>query len=135
MTTATHTAVDCFLDAVAAGEGIGAAFAPDAELDATVPNWRFGCRGRSAIDAQLAGWYANPGRFEELRRTPLEAGELVEFTLVWEEDGVPYAAHQVHVLRLNNTGLIGSDHVWCGGRWGAALLAEMEATQSGPGSH
>jgi hypothetical protein len=53
-------------------------------------------------------------------------GELVEFTLTWEEGGVPHACHQVHVLRLER-GRISADTVFCGGRWPASLLADMAA--------
>lgn len=96
----------------------------DMTLDATVPNWRFTVRGEAAVRAELARWYADPGTFEQLRRTPLPTGELVEFTRRWEEDGVPHAVHQAHILDVSD-GRITRDVVWCGGRWSAALLAEM----------
>ncbi|HWC39160.1 MAG TPA: hypothetical protein VG476_11555, partial [Acidimicrobiales bacterium] len=51
---------------------------------------------------------------------------LVEFVLNWEERGIPHACHQAHVLTLAN-GRIAEDVVFCGGRWPASLLAEMEA--------
>lgn len=96
----------------------------DMTLDATVPNWRFTVRGEAAVRAELARWYADPGTFEQLKRTPLPTGELVEFTLRWEEAGVPHAVHQAHILDVSD-GRITRDVVWCGGRWSAALLAEM----------
>ena len=96
----------------------------DMTLDATVPNWRFTVRGRDAVRAELARWYADLGSFEELRRTTLPTGELVEFTLRWEEGGVPHAVHQAHVVEVTGA-VITTDRVWCGGRWTAALLAEM----------
>jgi hypothetical protein len=101
-------------------------FCEDAVLDATVPNWRFTVRGGADVQAQLAGWFASPGRFEELRRTTLPDGELVEFVLTWEERGIPHACHQAHVLKVVN-GRIAGDVAFCGGRWPASLLAEMEA--------
>jgi hypothetical protein len=124
--------VDRFLAAIEAGTAPPTGvFADDALLDATVPNWRFTVRGEQAVRDQLAGWYREPGRFEDLRRTPLPGGELVEFTLSWEEAGVPHAAHQAHVFRLEN-GHIATDTVFCGGRWPASLLAEMaEAEHAG----
>jgi ketosteroid isomerase-like protein len=100
------------------------ALSPDVTLDATVPNWRFTVRGDAAVRAELARWYADKAEFEELKRTPLPSGELVEFTLRWEEGGVPHAAHQAHVLEVAD-GRIRRDQVWCGGRWPASLLAEM----------
>ena len=101
------------------------AFADDAVLDATVPNWRFVVRGGTAISQEFARWYGHPGHFEELRRTPLPDGELVEYTLAWIEEGVPHKCHQTHRLSVAN-GRIVADTVWCGGRWPASLLAEME---------
>lgn len=54
-------------------------------LDATMPNWRFSVRGDAAVWAELSRWYADAGSFEELKRTPLPTGELVEFTFGWEQ--------------------------------------------------
>jgi hypothetical protein len=101
-------------------------FCDDAVLDATVPNWRFSVRGGDAVRAELGRWYADPGHFESISRTPLPEGELVEFTLAWEEDGVAHACHQAHILRLR-AGRIAADAAFCGGRWPAPLLAEMRA--------
>ena len=84
--------------------------------------------GRDAIKAEYARWFADPGRFEELHRYPVSDGatELVEYTLSWSENGVPHAAHHAHLLTVEDD-LIVADRVFCGGRWPAALLAEMEA--------
>lgn len=68
--------------------------------------------------------YADPGSYEELHRTPLPGGELVTFTLIWEEDGVPHAAHQAHVLGIEGDRVVRHE-VWCGGRWSAELQTEM----------
>jgi hypothetical protein len=51
---------------------------------------------------------------------------VVECTLSWTENGVPHAAHHLHVLAVRDDRIV-SDMVFCGGRWPAALLAEMEA--------
>ncbi|MCA1707857.1 MAG: hypothetical protein LC808_33115 [Actinobacteria bacterium] len=59
-----------------------------------------------------------------MKRTPLPPGELVEFTLGWEQGGVPHATHQAHFVEVTD-GQITRDRVWCGGRWSATLLAEM----------
>ncbi len=103
----------------------------DIALDATVPNWRYQVQGSAAVGLRLSRWYADAGTFEELKRSPLPGGELVEFTLRWEEEGVPYAAHQAHVLEVM-AGRITRDQVWCGGRWPASLLAEMAGVNSDP---
>jgi hypothetical protein len=117
--------IDRFTQAIE-GASVGGAgiFAQDAVLDATVPNWRYTVNGAANIEAELGRWYADPGRFEEIRRTALPEGELIEFVLTWEEDGEPHMAHQAHVLEVRE-GLITRDRAWCGGRWGAALQAEM----------
>ena len=103
----------------------GAAFADDATLDATVPNWRFAVRGAARITGELAGWFADEGSFEELSRTPLHDGELLSFTLRWVEGGVPHACHQAHRITVADGASV-ADKVWCGGRWAAPLLAQME---------
>jgi hypothetical protein len=123
--TVTRTAVDRFVAAIEAGVRVeDGVFTADAVVDATVPNWRWTIRGAAAIADTFAGWFADPGAFESVRRTPLPDGELLEFTLTWQENGVPHACHQAHVLTLRNGGIVG-DTVFCGGRWNAALLAEM----------
>jgi hypothetical protein len=131
--TVRASPVDRFLAAIAAGRFHEVdALAEDVEMDATVPHWRFSVRGAYAVRQMMSRWYADPGQFEELRRTPLPDGELVEFLLCWEERGVPHATHQIHVLELDGTGHITFDRVWCGGRWPAPLLAEMaEAAAAG----
>jgi hypothetical protein len=119
--------VDRFVQAIEEAAVAGTdAFADDAVLDATVPNWRFVVRGGSAICREFAKWYGHPGRFEELRRTPLPDGELLEYTLSWIEEEVLHKSHQAHHLTVAD-GRIIADTVWCGGRWPATLLAEMEA--------
>ena len=99
-------------------------YAADAVLDATVPHWRFRQHGARAFAAQVAHWFADPAEFDEITRTPLPDGELVEFTLSWSENGVPHAAHQAHRITVRD-GRIAHDLMFCGGRWPAPLLAEM----------
>jgi hypothetical protein len=104
-------------------------FCEDMVLDATVPNWRFRVQGSGAVRDELGRWYADLGRFEEVRRSRIDDGELVEFTLSWEEAGVPHTCHQAHVVRLRDD-RISSDTVFCGGRWPQSLMAQMQAAQS-----
>ena len=133
-TTTTTTAIDRFLRTITAS-GFAAAgdlYTDDAHLDATVPGWRFSADGPGEIGAQYVGWFNEPGTFEELRRLPLPGGEVVEYTLAWEEAGVPHAAHHLHVLTVDAaTDRIVEDRVFCGGRWSASLLAEMGAVATG----
>ena len=126
--------VDRLLTAVETGTPLPSGlFTPDAALDATVPNWRFTRHGEAAVREQLSGWYRDPGRFESVSRTPLpDGGALVEFTLTWEEGGVPHACHQVHVLRFEGS-RIAADTMFCGGRWPASLLADMAAADGAGG--
>jgi SnoaL-like domain len=127
------TVIDDLTAAIEAGHGLADdVFTDDAVLDATVPNWRFEVRGGAAVRRQLAEWFADPATFEALARTPLPDGELVEFTLTWEEGGVPHACHQAHLLRLRD-GRIAHDTAFCGGRWPASLLAEMEEARRAAG--
>lgn len=102
-------------------------FDEDALLDATVPNWRFSVRGGPAVRTELGRWYADVGHFEKVSRTPLPEGELVEFTLTWEEQGILHTCHQAHILRTSG-GRISADTAFCGGRWPASLVAEMQAS-------
>jgi hypothetical protein len=129
-TTMTNP-VDRFTQAIeTASLSDASVFAQDAVLDATVPNWRYTVTGASDIEAELGRWYADPGRFEEIQRTVLPDGELVEFVLTWEEGGEPHMCHQAHHIEVRD-GMITRDRAWCGGRWGAALQAEMaEAARS-----
>ena len=122
----TMGSIDELLAGIESGDVPAAVFSDDAVLDATVPNWRFSARGAVAVRAELAGWFADPAAFQELRRSPLADGELVEFTLTWEEAGVTHMCHQAHILSLRD-GLIVSDTAFCGGRWPAPLIAEMAA--------
>ncbi|MGH9177002.1 MAG: hypothetical protein ACRD0N_00405 [Acidimicrobiales bacterium] len=130
MTTATApaTTIDRLLDAIAGGAGCPAGlFAPTAELDATVPGWRFTVRGADAVAGQYTGWFAHQAAFEELERLPVEGGEVVTYLLTWSERGVPHAAHHCHVLRCDQEGRIVADRFFCGGRWDAGRLADMAA--------
>jgi hypothetical protein len=124
--TITSTVVDRLLTAIRTGSVVAGLYRDDAHLDATVPNWRFTVDGAEAIATEYARWFAHPGRFSELRRIPTADGEAVEYTLRWTENGVPHAAHHVHLLTMDSAReQIATDRVWCGGRWDADLLAQM----------
>ena len=104
----TPSAVDRFLHAIeTATIPACEAWADGATLDATVPNWRLHASGADAIRAEYARWFADPGRFEDVRRSPLASGdgEVIEYTLSWQENGVPHAAHHMHRLTVRD-GLI-----------------------------
>ncbi len=126
--TATRTATDGLLS-VFCGDHDPTIWADDARIDAVVPGWRLSVEGRDAIDRQLRKWFREPAQLEEVRRQPTSSGEIVEVTITWVEAGIPHAARQVHVLDFDEAGRIAADHMWCGGRWSASLLAEMEAAR------
>lgn len=121
-------AVDEFLGAVeTAAIASCDAWSADAVLDATVPNWRLQAVGSDAIRAEYGRWFADPAVFEDLHRYPVPGvGEIVEYTLRWTENGVPHAGHHMHLVTVRDNRIV-SDLVFCGGRWPATLLAEMEA--------
>ena len=133
MTTATTTAtatIDRLLDAIAAGTGVpDDLFAPTATLDATVPGWRFSVHGAGPVARKYSAWFADEAVFEELERLSVEDGEVVTYLLTWTEKGVPHAAHHCHRLRCDELGRIAADRFFCGGRWNAALLADMAAAE------
>jgi hypothetical protein len=121
-------AVDEFLTAIENAAIAGCtAWSDEATLDATVPNWRLRAEGADAIRAEYGRWFADKGVFEELSRHEVPGvGELVEYTLSWTENGVPHAGHHMHLLTVRDDRIV-ADTVFCGGRWAATLLAEMEA--------
>ena len=131
-------AIDKFLNAIQTATIPDCdAWSADATLDATVPNWRFHVCGRDAIRGEYARWFADPGQFGELRRCPVRENghvgsgptDVVEYTLSWTENGVPHAGHHVHLLTVSDDQIV-ADTVFCGGRWPASLLAEMEAADA-----
>ncbi len=124
-TSTTTTAIDRLLAVVLGGAPGRDIFSPSAELDATVPGWRFSVTGDAVLD-QLAKWFADPGELEELERHDTAAGAVLTYTVTWAAGGVPAAAHHVHVLTID-ADRITRDQFWCGGRWPAPLLADMEA--------
>ena len=140
---ASSPVIDKFLDAIVSAAIPGSdLWSADATLDATVPNWRMHVTGPDAIRSEYARWFADAGEFRDLRRFAIRGGaapddrapddggrELVEYTLIWQENGVPHAAHHMHLLTVRDE-LIVADTVFCGGRWPASLLAEMEAADA-----
>lgn len=131
MTTAvtTATVIDRFLDAVRTGQFTPDLYGPRARLDATVPGWRFQARGPTKIVAEYAGWFASPSRIDTLERLPIAGGEVVRYVHTLDVGGELHSAHHVHILKVRDDVIV-SDVVFCGGRWGPEVLAEM-----GPAAH
>lgn len=130
MTTTTATAVERLLAIVVGGHPGRDLVTEATELDATCPGWRFTETGDAILEV-FARWFADPGVLEELERHPTPTGEVVAYTVTWVEGGVPHAARHVHVLTIQDD-RITRDQFWCGGRWSAPLLAEMEAARVMP---
>jgi hypothetical protein len=123
----TSTAIDGFLAEVLRGSMSSTHYAPRAVLDAVVPGWRLAAEGPASIVEQYRRWFRHPARFADLRRLPTATGEVIEYTLTWTEDGVAHTGRHVHLIDLDDTtSAIVSDHVWCGGRWPADLLAQID---------
>lgn len=103
-------------------------YAPDVVLDATVPGWRFKVAGEQGVRDEYGRWFAVPAELVELDRHHIFGGEVVEYFMTWTQGGVVHGAHHLHLLTVDGTSdRISADHVFCGGRWPASLLAEMNA--------
>ncbi len=91
-------------------------YAPDALLDANVPQWRFQRRGFEEIVAQYRDWYPEPVRLVEWTPTPTEFGAVVEqaeWTVVGGEETY---TRSVHLLQVGGRRIV--RHVlYCTGRW------------------
>jgi hypothetical protein len=134
-TTVTDNPIDRLYTAVEHGTPIATdVFAPDVVFDATVPMWRYRTQGAAATAAELGRWFADAGRFEAFASFVLPGGALVEFTLTWEQHGVPHACHQSHRLEFDAAGRIRRLTAFCGGRWPASLLADMAAAEQAAGA-
>jgi hypothetical protein len=126
---ASTDVVSRLLGQLIAGAGVADdLFTAEARMDATVPHWRFPTHGAAKIAGQLTAWFTfeRPARYDELRRIPTPTGEVVHLSVEWTENGVLHAAHQSLTIDLED-GRVAAIGLWCGGRWPAPLLAEMEA--------
>lgn len=130
--TTASDVVDCFTAAIEAASIGEALFTSDAVLDATVPNWRFTVCGAAAVAAELCHWFADSAHFETLRRVDIPGGALLQFDLAWVEQSQPHMCRQAQVLELRD-GRIARLTAYCGGRWDAALMAEMGAVAAESG--
>ena len=121
--------IDRFLETVRTGRPSPDLYTEDARLDATVPGWRFQANGPVQIAAEYSGWFVCPSVIETVERLPFDGGEVVRYLHTFDLGGLPHAAHHVHVIKVRGD-QIEADTVFCGGRWGPEVLAEM-----GPAAH
>ncbi len=122
--------VDRFIDAIrrASFGDADEIYSPGVGLDATVPGWRFKLTGSDAVTDEYRRWFGAHSEFSELQRHRTAHGEVVEYFITWTENGVAHGAHHAHLLTVDAASdRITDDHVFCGGRWPASLLAEMNA--------
>ncbi len=130
VTSATpNTVIDRFLDGVRTGRIYPDLYADDARLDATVPGWRFQAQGPAQIAGEYGTWFCGPSELETVERLPVDGGEVVRYLGTFDLAGEPHAVHHVHLIKVCDD-RITSDTVFCGGRWGPEVLAEM-----GPAAH
>jgi predicted metal-dependent enzyme (double-stranded beta helix superfamily) len=102
-------------------------YAPDAVLEADVPQWRFRVTGRDALAEALAGEFGVPGRrLAWLRRTDTADGVLVETEVRFAADGGEGLWRDAHVLTLDGS-TITAHAVWCTGHWDPATVARYAA--------
>ncbi len=128
-TTDTTTVIDRFLESVRTGRVRPDLYAEDAHLDATVPGWRFQAHGAVPIASEYSSWFSGPSELVTVERWPIEGGEVVRYLQAFELGGQPHAAHHIHLLQVRDDHIV-TDTVFCGGRWGPEVLAQL-----GPAAH
>ncbi len=103
-------------------------YAPDAMLDANVPQWRFQRKGVDEIVAQHRDWYPGPVRLVDWVPTATEFGAVVE-QADWVGDGADEVySRSVHVLHVEGDRIV--RHVmYCTGRWDRATF-ERQALEA-----
>ncbi|MET0902007.1 MAG: hypothetical protein ABWZ52_02095 [Acidimicrobiales bacterium] len=89
----------------------------------------FQAHGAIPIAAESASWFSCPSELETVERIPTDDGEVVPYFHRFEVGGKAHAAHHVHLLKVRGDRIV-SDTVFCGGRWGPEVLAQM-----GPAAH
>ncbi|HWC11986.1 MAG TPA: nuclear transport factor 2 family protein [Acidimicrobiales bacterium] len=111
-----------------AWERLTEVYAPDALLDANVPQWRFQCKGVDQITAQYRAWYPASVRIAEWRPTLTAFGAVVE-QAEWAGDGADEVfARSVHLLHLERDRIV--RHVlYCTGQWDRATV-ERQALEA-----
>ena len=110
----------------AAWERLVEVYAPDALLDANVPQWRFQCRGVDQIIAQYRAWYPGSVRIVEWAPSDTTFGVVVE-QAEWADDGTDEVfARSVHLLHLEADRIV-RHVVYCTGRWDRATVERQAA--------
>lgn len=120
--------VQSFTSGIAEGDfiAVGELYAPDALMDAHVPDWRFQVHGRRAIVDQLARWFCAPGVFREVEVEAVAGGDLFVRFEWCEAPGTneEVISREMHQWRLDG-GRISEQVVFCAGRWDRDLVDRM----------
>jgi hypothetical protein len=127
MTTVGVSTADRVCDAFLAGDidGLLECYAPDALVDAIVPQWRFQLQGHEAIREALAAGELIPGRrVTHSHRTLTDDGVLLEVEAWAPIDGEEQMWRGLHHIRIVD-GLV-TEHIgYCSGFWDAATIARQ----------
>jgi len=104
-------------------------YAPDALLDANVPQWRFQLRGLDEIVAQHREWYQVPARIVEWTATPTGFGAVVEQAewIVAGDDEM--YSRSIHLIHVDKSGRIARHVLSCTGYWDRATV-ERQAREA-----
>lgn len=125
-TTTSASTVQRFLASVVSGRLPLDLYAPDAVLDATVPGWRFQAHGPDAIVEEYSRWFTGPCRLHTIEQHALPDGALVRYVQDYDLGPASITTHHMHRLTIVDE-RITRDVVFCGGRWGQEVVAQMGA--------
>lgn len=126
--TDTSVIAERYRDAVEARDldALAELYHPEALLDANVPNWRFQVQGRHAVAETTGTGLPGTGRFTSFDAETTTSGDLlVQFEWRQDEEQGDHLSREVHILRLDDTGRITEQVVFCAGVWDPKLQAQM----------
>jgi hypothetical protein len=127
VTTVEVSTADRVCDAFIAGDidGLLAWYAPDALVDAIVPQWRFQLQGPAAIrEALAAGELILGRRVTHSHRAATDDGVLLEVEAWAPLDGEEQMWRGLHHIRIVD-GLVTEHICYCSGFWDAATIARQ----------
>ncbi len=116
------------LDALATHDipRVASLYAPDAVLDAHVPQWRYQIQSGNAIAAVIDEEYPSPVRFRTARTFGTGDWQVLEVEAWFSQDGEERLFHEIDLLRLD-AGVIAEHVVYCTGIWDAATIRRHAA--------
>lgn len=116
------------LDALAAHDAtrIESLYAPNAVLDAHVPQWRYQLQGGDAITAAIDESYPSPVRFTAARTFGTGDWQVLEVEAWFSQGGEERLFHELNLSRLAD-GSIAEHVVYCTGIWDTATIRRQAA--------